>query len=134
MEVAFSFRELEGPSPDRRNFYNRGWRTRINMNKHSEPNDATVPAPAQKGAVSAAATDLANETMTAARERLSAAMEKGEELVAGLRGAAAERARSADLAIREHPYRTLAIALGVGALVGFLLARSRERNTASGGC
>jgi ElaB/YqjD/DUF883 family membrane-anchored ribosome-binding protein len=72
--------------------------------------------------------------MAAARERLSVAVDKGEELVAGLREAATERARSADQAIREHPYRTLAIALGLGVLVGFLLARKRERSTVSSGC
>lgn len=97
------------------------------MNKHSQSNaNETGTSADGKGAVKTAVTDLASETTGAARERLNSAMEKGEEVIAGLRECAADQAKSADRAIREHPYRTIAIAAGVGAIVGFLLARSRD--------
>ena len=126
MEGAFCFRETqEWISCDRRNFYNRGWGRQIKMNKNSNAKESGTPVTA-KGSVMAAATDLASETIGAAHERLNSAVETGQEVIAGLRESAAERAKAADRAIRKHPYRTMVIAAGLGALVGFLLARGRD--------
>ena len=36
---------------------------------------------------------------------------------------AVERAKAADRVIRDHPYQAIGLAFGVGALLGFLLAR-----------
>ena len=36
---------------------------------------------------------------------------------------AVEGAKATDEAVREHPYQAIAIGVGVGALLGFLLAR-----------
>jgi ElaB/YqjD/DUF883 family membrane-anchored ribosome-binding protein len=38
---------------------------------------------------------------------------------------AAERARAADRVVRDHPYQTIGIALGVGVLIGAFAARRR---------
>ena len=40
---------------------------------------------------------------------------------------AAERARAADKVVREHPYQTIGIALGVGLLIGMFARRGQAR-------
>ena len=66
---------------------------------------------------------LAGRKVEAARERLSSALEKTKETLAGLQDRAKDGAKATDRVIRGHPYHAVGIALGVGALVGFLLAR-----------
>jgi ElaB/YqjD/DUF883 family membrane-anchored ribosome-binding protein len=45
------------------------------------------------------------------------------ELIGRVREQAVERAKAADQVVRENSYQTIAIAFGVGAVIGFLLAR-----------
>jgi ElaB/YqjD/DUF883 family membrane-anchored ribosome-binding protein len=40
---------------------------------------------------------------------------------------AAERARAADKVVRDHPYQTIGIALGVGVLLGIFARRGQAR-------
>ena len=97
------------------------------MNKQTQPNINEMGALAgDKGEMMAAAADLANKTIGAARARLCSAMERGEELIVDLQNTTRNRLKNADRAIREHPYRTIAIAAGLGALLGLLLARGRN--------
>jgi ElaB/YqjD/DUF883 family membrane-anchored ribosome-binding protein len=74
-------------------------------------------------ALMAATTDLAGEKVGEARKRLAAALERGKEIYGSVREKAVESARAADEAVNEHPYHALGIAFGVGAVIGFLLAR-----------
>jgi len=70
-----------------------------------------------------ATADVAGEKVTEARERLAVALEHGKEMVGRARDKALEGAKAADEAVREHPYHAIGIALGVGALIGYLIGR-----------
>jgi len=68
----------------------------------------------------AATAQVAEQKVVDARKRVMSALEQGWEAVSEKTMAGC---RATDDAIREHPYQALGTALGVGALVGFLLAR-----------
>lgn len=70
-----------------------------------------------------ATADVAGEKIENARKRLAVALEGSKELYDKARAKAIDGAKAADEAIVEHPYQALAIGVGVGAVVGFLLAR-----------
>jgi ElaB/YqjD/DUF883 family membrane-anchored ribosome-binding protein len=61
------------------------------------------------------------------RARLSAALERTKSTITDLQQQAAagvkEAAKKTDAVIREHPYESIGIALGVGLLIGLLVAR-----------
>ncbi len=78
-------------------------------------------------ALLAATADVATDKVVEARKRLAAALDSGKELIGRARDRAVEQARAADDMIRDKPYQTAAIALGVGALIGYLAARSCKR-------
>ena len=68
----------------------------------------------------AATAQVAEQKVVDARKRVTAVLEDGwdylsEKTVAGC--------RVTDETIREHPYQSIGAALGLGALIGFLLAR-----------
>ena len=66
---------------------------------------------------------MAEDKVIAARERLSAALERGREAWGAVQDRAVQGAKATDKAIRSNPYQALAVAFGVGALLGFLLTR-----------
>lgn len=66
---------------------------------------------------------VAEEKVVEARRRLMAALEKGREALAAIQEKTVAGARAADNAIRENPYKSLAMALGAGLLIGYLLRR-----------
>jgi ElaB/YqjD/DUF883 family membrane-anchored ribosome-binding protein len=66
---------------------------------------------------------MAGEKVGEARKRLAEALERGKEICGCVRDKAVEGAKAADVAVHQHPYQAIAIGVGVGALVGFLLAR-----------
>ena len=74
-------------------------------------------------ALMAATADVAGEKVGEARKRLAAALESGKELAGRVRDRAVESAKVVDEQVHEHPYQAIGIAVGVGALIGFLLAR-----------
>ena len=67
--------------------------------------------------------EVAGDKVAQARERLTAAIEKGRETWDNVREGAVEQVKAADEVIREHPYQSLAIAFGLGALLGLLVSR-----------
>jgi ElaB/YqjD/DUF883 family membrane-anchored ribosome-binding protein len=79
-------------------------------------------------ALMAATTDVAGEKVGEARKRLTAALDRGKEIYGRVREKAVEGAKAADEAVHEHPYQAIAIALGVGAILGYLVARRCSRN------
>jgi ElaB/YqjD/DUF883 family membrane-anchored ribosome-binding protein len=81
-------------------------------------------------ALMAATADIAGDKVGEARKRLSAALDSGKELYGRVRDKTVEGAQAADQAVHEHPYPVLGIALGVGALLGLLVARRFSRNGA----
>ena len=98
------------------------------MNKHTqeEPNDLGTLAEDARALMSATA-DVAGEKVGEARKRLAAALEKGKEIYGRVKDKAVEGAKATDKAVHEHPYQAIGIALGVGALVGYLIARRCSR-------
>jgi ElaB/YqjD/DUF883 family membrane-anchored ribosome-binding protein len=79
-------------------------------------------------ALMAATADVAGDKIGEARKRLAAALESSKEMYGRVREKTAEGVRVADQTVREHPYQAIGIALGVGALVGFLVGRQCSRN------
>ena len=70
-----------------------------------------------------ATANVAEGKVTEARKRLMAALENSKELCGRVRDKAVEGAKVADDVIREHPYQAIGVALGVGAVLGYLITR-----------
>ena len=66
------------------------------------------------------------ETISALRARLDAAQARMAELYSVAKQRAIAGAKLTDHAIRENPYQSIAVAAGVGLLVGFLLGRRKD--------
>lgn len=99
------------------------------MNKQTQAvNHAMSTLAEDARALMAATADVAGEKVSEARKRLAAALESGKEIYGRVRDKAVEGAKAADEAVHEHPYQAIAIGVGVGALLGFLVARRCSRN------
>jgi len=79
-------------------------------------------------ALMAATADVAGEKVSEARKRLAAALENGKEIYGRVREKAVQGVQATDEAVREHPYQAISIALGVGAILGYLVSRRCSRN------
>ena len=101
------------------------------MNNHFETPDAlrhdSRTLANEAHALLEATAAVADERVTEARKRLTSALASAKECAKDSYDQAEEKAmagaRQADTAIRSHPYESIAVALGVGTLVGFLLSR-----------
>jgi ElaB/YqjD/DUF883 family membrane-anchored ribosome-binding protein len=97
------------------------------MNKQTQANDLGTLAEDAR-ALMAATADVAGEKVGEARKRLAAALENGKEIYGRVREKAVEGIKASDKVVRDNPYQAIGIALGVGALIGFLVARRCSRN------
>ncbi len=99
------------------------------MNKETQAirNDVTQLADDARTLLTATA-DVAGEKVVEARKRLAAALENGKEIYGRVRDKAVEGVKVADQTVRENPYQAIAIGVGVGAVIGYLLARRCSRN------
>src|ERR1043165_5305891 len=90
-----------------------------NMNKETEAirNDLAQLVEDARALIAVTA-DATGEKVVEARNRLAATLEKGKDGYGWLRDKAAEGARTADMAVRKHPYEAIAISVGVGAVLG----------------
>lgn len=70
-----------------------------------------------------ATSEIADEKVAEARKRLEAALAAGKDTYGRIKEQAIEKAKAADKCVHENPYQYIAIAFGVGALVGFLFPR-----------
>jgi ElaB/YqjD/DUF883 family membrane-anchored ribosome-binding protein len=94
------------------------------MSKHKQPDENDMGTLAEDArALLAATADVAGDKVAEARQRLATALENGKELVGWAREKAVERAKAVEQVTRENPGQTIAIAFGVGAVIGLLLAR-----------
>jgi len=66
-----------------------------------------------------ATVEMAEEEVAEARHRLAEVMNYGKESYASLQ----KKSKAADKTIRSHPYQSIAVAFGVGTLLGFLASR-----------
>lgn len=78
-------------------------------------------------ALMSATADVAGDKVSEARKRLAAALERAKEIADRVRAKAVEGAKAADVAVHEHPYQAIAVGVGVGALLGYLIARRCSR-------
>ena len=101
----------------------------MNTQSQATSNDAGQLAEHAQ-ALMAATADATSEKVKEARGRLAAALERSKEICGCVREKVVEGAKATDEAIHEHPYQAIAIGVGVGALVGYLLGRrcSRDRD------
>lgn len=99
------------------------------MNKEIQAirNDLSTLAEDARALMDATA-DVAGEKVTAARKRLAAALESGQGIYDRVRAKTIEGAKVADETIHQHPYEAIAIGVGVGALIGYLVSRQCSRN------
>jgi ElaB/YqjD/DUF883 family membrane-anchored ribosome-binding protein len=74
-------------------------------------------------ALMAATADVAGDKVADARKRVAAALDTGKEVYGRARDRAIEGAKAADREVRNHPYESIGIAFGIGALIGFLVGR-----------
>ncbi|MEY2789105.1 MAG: C-terminal glycine zipper region [Verrucomicrobiota bacterium] len=79
-------------------------------------------------ALIAATADVAGDRVGEARRRLAQALENGEELYHRARDRAIAGAKVTDAAIHQHPYQAIVVGVGVGALLGYFMARKSDRN------
>lgn len=70
-----------------------------------------------------ATADVAGDKVADARKRLTAALERGNEMCEQVREKAMEGAKAADNVIHQHTYQAIAVGVGVGAFIGYLIAR-----------
>jgi ElaB/YqjD/DUF883 family membrane-anchored ribosome-binding protein len=99
----------------------------MNTTKQDSSNDLARLAE-DAGNLMNATADVAGEKVSDARKRLAAALERSKEIAANVRDKAVAGAKVADQAVHEHPYQAIAIGVGVGALIGFLVARRCSRD------
>ncbi len=96
------------------------------MNRYETPqalcHDAHSLADDARALLEATA-ELTDTQIAEARRRLSAALENGKGVYAGLQDRVVRGANVADEAVHQHPYQGMAAALGLGALLGYLLHR-----------
>jgi ElaB/YqjD/DUF883 family membrane-anchored ribosome-binding protein len=99
------------------------------MNKQTQAisNDLAMLAEDARALVAATA-NVAEEKVVEARQRLTAALERGKEIYGRVRDKTVEGAKAADETVREHPYQAIGIAFGVGAIIGYLASRQCSRN------
>jgi ElaB/YqjD/DUF883 family membrane-anchored ribosome-binding protein len=99
------------------------------MNKHTAAITHDMGRLAEDAqALMTATADVAGEKVGEARERLAAALERGKEIYGRARVKAVEGAKAADQAVHEHPYQAIAIGVGVGAVLGYLVSRRCSRS------
>jgi ElaB/YqjD/DUF883 family membrane-anchored ribosome-binding protein len=67
-------------------------------------------------ALMVATADVASEKVGEARKRLADALESARTKAVG-------GAKAVDKAVRQHPYQAVAIGVGVGTIIGYMLAR-----------
>jgi ElaB/YqjD/DUF883 family membrane-anchored ribosome-binding protein len=94
------------------------------MNKETQATTHDVGQLAEDArALMAATADVAGEKVGEARKRLAAALESAKHIAANVRDKAVAGAKVADQTVRENPYQAIAIGVGVGAVIGYLVAR-----------
>ena len=93
------------------------------MNNQTESGNEVAQLAEDARALMAATADVAGDKVVAARKRLAAALESGKEIYGRCREKAIEGAKVADQTVRDNPYQAIAIGVGIGAIIGFLVGR-----------
>ena len=103
------------------------------MKRHNSHGSATAEETGEEQhlmedaqALLSATAHVAEEKVIEARKRLSAAIDKGKEAWNTVQEKAIAGAKATDQVIRENPYKSIFVALGVGAVIGYLLRRRND--------
>jgi len=72
--------------------------------------------------------ELGSDNIKQLRERITVALDHGKEIYDDVHDDVARRTKAADHTVRENPYQVMGIALGVGAIVGFIVSFRRSRH------
>ena len=99
----------------------------MHKQRHTPTNDFGTLAEDARALVAATA-DVAGEKVAEARKRLSDALENTKEIYGRVRDKAIDGAKAADQIVHENPYQAIGIAVGVGALIGYLISRRTGRD------
>jgi ElaB/YqjD/DUF883 family membrane-anchored ribosome-binding protein len=75
-----------------------------------------------------ATAEVATQKLGDVRQRVVETVETAKETAGRVRDQAVDYAKATDEAVHEHPYKAIGIALGVGALLGYLISRRGSRN------
>ena len=94
------------------------------MKRHVETHDLESLV-ADAKALLVATADMAEDKVVEARKRLNGALERGKDAWSTMQAKAVESNKATDEMIRSHPYQSVGIAFGVGALLGLLIARRK---------
>jgi ElaB/YqjD/DUF883 family membrane-anchored ribosome-binding protein len=92
------------------------------MKKHTDTMESEHLAEDAQ-ALLAATAHVAEEKVVEARKRLASALERGREIWNDVQEKTVAGAKATDKVIRDHPYQSIGVAFGIGALLGFLLSR-----------
>ena len=98
----------------------------MDKQKRPDENDLGTLAEDARALVRATA-DVAGDKVAEARKRFAAAVDSGKQVLGRVREKAVDTGKAADKVVRENPYQALVIAVGVGAVLGYLLGR-RDRD------
>jgi len=98
------------------------------MNKDIQEisNDMGALADSARDLMTATA-DMAGDKAGETRKRLARALESSKKLYDRVHDRAVAGVRSAGRAVHEHPYPVIGLALGLGAVIGYLLTRRNGR-------
>jgi ElaB/YqjD/DUF883 family membrane-anchored ribosome-binding protein len=99
----------------------------MNKKKHAVSDAMDTLADDARNLMSAT-TDVAEEKVVEARKRLAGALERGKEIYDSYREKTVEHAKAFDGVAREHPYQAIAIGVGAGALLGYIVGRNAYRD------
>src|SRR5580700_2966981 len=70
-----------------------------------------------------ATAEFTDEKVAKARKRFADALESGRGMYTGMQDKAVQGAKAVDECVRDHPYQSIGVAFGLGALLGLLLSR-----------
>ena len=102
----------------------------MNKRNHHHAEEEAGSLTENAKALLTATAEVAGDRVAEARKRLSLAVDNAGEIAANVRDKAVASAKATDRAVRQHPYKAIAIALGTGALIGCVLARRQGRTEA----
>jgi ElaB/YqjD/DUF883 family membrane-anchored ribosome-binding protein len=100
-------------------------------NHHTQHHTQEVESLAENArALLSATAEVAGGKVAEARQRLALALENAKAVAGNVRDKAVAGAKATDKAVRKHPYKAIAIAVGTGALIGCAVARRQSRKAA----
>ena len=79
-------------------------------------------------ALMAATANVAEEQVVQARQRLAAALKRGQKVYDRVRDEAVAELEATNQTVHEHPYQAIGLAFGAGVVLGCLASRRCSRN------